>query len=385
VPPLDDIAVALERLETHIKAEKYSGYDPYDLLMSPLFRLPFLRSNKVVRLGAQQVWRRLPFNVRPILGIRKGYNPVTLGLCLYAYTSLIKVFPHRHGIYEQDMQWCVRELTRLRSSGYSGSSWGYDFDWEGRYAKVPAWMPTVVATAFITNALYRHFTMTGDRASAELCTQAAVFVTTDLRKTERDGMFCYSYSPSDAQMVLNATMKGARILAQASAITRDASIRGEAEAAMRLVVASQRSDGAWPYSVNDARTWVDNHHTGYILDCLDEVSALTGATWTREAIDRGVRYYCDHLFTPAGIPKYYDTSLFPIDTTAAAQSIMTLTRFRLMDRALQTARWTIATMQDRRGYFYYQKRGACINRTDYMRWSDAWMLMALAYFAENHG
>jgi len=370
-------------LENHVMAEHYAGYDPYDLLTSPLFRVPILRTNKVLRLGAQQLWRRLPFNLRPLLGIRKGYNPVTLGLCLHAYTSLARIAPDRRSMYEKEMAWCVEELIRLRSKGYAGSSWGYDFDWEGRYARVPAWMPTVVATAFVTNALYRHHATTGSAASADLCNGAALFVRTNLRKTYRDGMPCFSYSPNDGQMVLNATMKGARILAQAFALTHDASLREEAEGAMRLVVASQRADGAWPYSVNDARTWVDNHHTGYVLDCIDEVSMLTGATWARDALDRGLRYYCEHFFTAEGAPKYYDTSLFPIDTTAAAQSILTLTRFGMIDRAVQTARWTVAALQDPGGYFYYQKRGSFVNRMDYMRWSDAWMLAALAYLLEH--
>jgi hypothetical protein len=35
-------------------------------------------------------------------------------------------------------------------------------------------------------------------------------------------------------------------------------------------------------------------------------------------------------------------------------------------------------MQDSRGHFYFQKRRLFTNRIAYMRWSQAWMLKALA-------
>ena len=38
----------------------------------------------------------------------------------------------------------------------------------------------------------------------------------------------------------------------------------------------QQDSGAWPYSIGDARTWADNFHTGYILECLLEYQRLSG-------------------------------------------------------------------------------------------------------------
>ena len=37
---------------------------------------------------------------------------------------------------------------------------------------------------------------------------------------------------------------------------------------------------------------------------------------------------------------------------------------------------------DRRGFFYYQKRRLYTARTPYMRWSQAWMMYALARLLE---
>jgi hypothetical protein len=39
--------------------------------------------------------------------------------------------------------------------------------------------------------------------------------------------------------------------------------------------------------------------------------------------------------------------------------------------------WAIDNMQDKEGYFYYQKKRWYKNKIDYMRWSQAWMFYAL--------
>ena len=89
------IAAATQILQQYIEAENYSGYDPYDALKSPLFKLPFLKSNKWIRFATQQLVKRSPINLRPLLFVPKGVNPVTLGLCIQAYCNLIKVYPEK--------------------------------------------------------------------------------------------------------------------------------------------------------------------------------------------------------------------------------------------------------------------------------------------------
>src|SRR6476619_7566287 len=80
----DVVAMSLNRLEAHLVAERFRGYDPYDALMSPLFRLPVFRSSRVIRIAGEQALKRSPINLRPLLRIPKGYNPVTLALVLEA-------------------------------------------------------------------------------------------------------------------------------------------------------------------------------------------------------------------------------------------------------------------------------------------------------------
>ena len=374
---MPDLQTTLDATEQHLRANGYRGYDPYDGLESPLFRLPGLRRTKLLRWGFQQVLKRIPFQTRPLFGIRPGYNPVTLALVLQALTYRDQAA----GDAATRRETCVHlvsELERLQTRGYSGACWGYDFDWEARYARIPAWHPTVVATGFVTNALFaawRHF---GLSAARDLVLAAVPFVREDLQRTHEGDTFCWSYSPTDRQSVLNATMKGARLLAQAVVAGGDPTWFEEAHATIGYVVARQRADGSWPYSVGDTRSWADHFHTCYNIDCLDEYQRLSGDQSFSESLQRGVDYYRQHFFAPGGVPKYYDQQLYPIDATCCGQALLTLLRFGDLDQARETADWILDHMVLPKGRFKYQIHRRYENRLEYVRWSTGWLFAGLS-------
>ena len=102
----------------------------------------------------------------------------------------------------------------MRSSGYSGDCWGYEFDWEPHYASrsLPAGLPNVVATEIVSNALFEAYRAAGLETARDSCISSAEFVMHDLERTPGpNGSFCWGYFPGDRQEVLNATMKAARL------------------------------------------------------------------------------------------------------------------------------------------------------------------------------
>ena len=361
-----------------MRREEYRGYDPYDGLSSPVFSLPLLSSSKIIRLAAQQAVKRLPFNVRPLLGIKKGYNPVTLGLALQSVAYLLKLQPDGKELYLKSGEYLLGEIEHSSSKGYSGHCWGYDFDWQARYASIPAFCPTIVATGIVTNGLFEYYRRTQNSRAIGMCKSAAKFVLNDLYRTIEGDTFCFSYSPGDKQ-VYNATMKGARLLAQVYSVTGEKNFCEEAEKTVRFVVNNQRADGSWTYSQGDSRTWVDNFHTGYVLDCLDEFMKMTGRLEYKSHLEKGVAFYVNNFFVDNKVPKYYSNSLYPIDLTAGAQSILTLARFGHLEMAISVAVYLIEEMQDVDGFFYYRKGRFFKNKISYMRWSNAWMYAALSY------
>lgn len=377
---MDNINVgeSLNRLLFYIETNNYKGYDPYDALKSPFFKLPVLKSNKLIRFGAQQLVKRFPFNIRPLLLIPKGYNPVTLGLSIQAYAYLYEVEPDNRKVHLKKIEFLIKELVKLIPKGFSGACWGYDFDWEARHAKIPAYQPTVVATGIITNALFVAYQITGIREAANLVTSAAKFVVNDLNRTYDNNTFCFSYSPFDEQQVFNASMKGARVLAQAFALEKNTDYKELAKQAVSFVISYQRNDGSWGYSLANSGGWTDNYHTGYVLDCLDEYQKLCDDKSFDKNLKKAYEFYTNHFITEQGVPKFYHNKKYPVDCTAAAQTILTTVRFGDVNVASKVAEYMIKTMQKPDGSFMFRKFKYYTVKTSFMRWSNAWMFAALA-------
>jgi hypothetical protein len=378
------IAQNIKDLQKYICNENYRGYDPYDILTSKIFDWPILK-RRIIRFGAQQVSRRIPFSLRLPLRIEKGYNPVTLGLCIQAYTYLSIIYPNDN-FYDKEISRLIDELILFKSRNYSGTCWGYDFDWEARYDRIPANTPTIVATGIITNALFENYKLKGNQKALDSILDSEEFLLNDLNRTEFESGFCFSYSTLDNQVVLNATMKGARLLSQIYSITKDHNLLSLAKATINFVVSKQNSKGAWTYAHGDARNWVDNYHTGYILDCLDEYIKLSDDHDFDSNLEMGISYYQENFFENNGTPKFYDRSIYPVDSTAAAQSIISLSRFGFIDEAKRTVIWMLNNMLSNKGYFYYRKHKYYTQRISFMRWSNAWMFCALCkiYYTINN-
>lgn len=392
-----DLHRSTELLQLYIEQNNYCGYDPYDALKSPVFKLPVLKSNKKVRFLLQQLVKRFPLNLRPLLGVPKGYNPVTLGLCIQGYANLLSVYPGKEKELNEKINYLIDELQKLRSkklvnsSGpylsfeegraevYSGACWGYDFPWEARYASIPAYQPTVVATGIISNALYIAYKTTGNKRLLEMCSSACNFILNDLKKTfdAHDGSFCFSYSPFDRQVVFNASMKAVRLLAQVYAQTKNETLKTVSRKAVEYVMKRQNPHGSWPYSTSKVGGWVDNYHTGYILDCLHEYILCTGDNTYMPNLEKGFDFYFGNFFHNNTIPKFYDKELYPVDCTSAAQSLLTLCRFGKIKTAQNIASYMTQNMQDQKGYFYFRKFKNHTEKIPFMRWSNAWMFAAL--------
>lgn len=373
-----EIKKKLACLESYIISEAYKGYDPFDGLMAPIFKLPLLKNNKIIRFVFQQVFKRIPINIRPLFGIKKGLNPVTLGLTIQAYTFLIQINKEKEKFYHDQIDFCLKKLLEIKSKNYSGACWGYDFDWEARYTKIPAYTPTIVATGIITNSLFEFYKHSNNIIAKELIISAAQFAISDLNRTYEKDLFCFSYSPNDKQIVFNASIKGARLLTQAYTLTNDTKYIDEAERIVKFIINNQNENGSWPYSKGDARSWVDNFHTAYILDALDDFINLSGKKEYRENLRKGIGYYLHNLFTREGYPKYYNNSFYPIDSTEVAQSILTLSNFNYLDKASLVVDFAIKNLYSNKGYFYYQKYKRITNKNSYMRWSNAWMFVAFS-------
>jgi len=389
------ITTALHRLLAYAESEDYAGYDPYDTLNSPL---PFHWLGKWGPVLAIQFQKRNPLNIRPLLGVRKGRNPKGVGLFLRAYSLL-----HQQSGDQEYLRKAEKLFTWLRehpSKGYSSYCWGYNFPWASPVKHLGAYEPSVVATGFVVKGLHEYYRTSGDEQVIEVMEGAVDFVVNHLPRHEDETGVCISYTPVMKDACYNASLLGAEILARYLDMTERTtaprydpagagSTRGEdllalIESAVNFVVRRQQSDGRWNYSLDldsgKERMQID-FHQGYVIESIEEIMRLTGIRkpeW-EEAVRKGLEFYRKEQFFDSGRSKWRLPKEWPVEIHNQAQGIVTFSMFdEYRDFAKVIAEYTIREMQDRRGYFYYQKFPWYTNRISYMRWSNAWMAVALA-------
>jgi hypothetical protein len=181
----------------------------------------------------------------------------------------------------------------------------------------------------------------------------------------------------------NANFMAAAFLARVARLTDERRLLDPALRVARAGAARQRADGSWPYGETPSQRWVDNFHTGYNLCALNAIGRDVETDEFEDVLGRGLAFYRARFFRSDGAPRYFHDRTYPIDIHCVAQSIITLLDLQAREpdnasRAASVFKWAMAHMWDRRGFFYYRVLRLVTVRTSYMRWSQAWMLLALA-------
>ena len=361
-----------------MERENFQGYDPYDALNSPILRaLSF--NKKALRMAFIQSMKRIPINIRPFLGIRKDFNPKGIGLFLWSYAKLYKVTGNSEFLEKIDV--FLDLLETLKSKGYSGNCWGYNFDWQSRAFFLPKFTPTIVNSSFIGHALLDTYQFTNEEKPLEMALPIAKFILRDLNRKEDARGICFSYSPLDKTFVHNANLLGASLLIRLYKFLQKEEVKDTALASLAYSMRYQRADGSWYYAETDYQRWIDSFHTGFnlqsILYFLEEGYGLEN----EEAFKKGVRFYAENFFLDNGSPKYYHDKTYQLDIHSAAQALVFFSRVKGYEGLKRRiARWMLDNMQDKEGFFYYQKNRFFINKISYMRWAQAWTLYALSSF-----
>lgn len=373
---------ALEQLRAYVESQGYAGWDPYDALNSRLVRGLCL-GGKWSRIAATQGMKRCPINLRKLFGVPKGVNPKALGLFLRGYSRLYALNPEAETM--ERMRFLAARLEELKSVGFTGHGWGYNFDWQSRAFFLPKGTPTAVNTAFIGHALVEAWKATREEGFLRLAIPAADFLAGGLRRLKGPRGFCFSYTPIDEYAVHNANLLAASLLSRVGKITSRNEQMDLAREAAAYSMHFQREDGSWYYSEWEEARFIDSFHTGFNLEALRLMLEDGTAEDYREGYDKGVRFYREHFFCGDGTPKYYHDKKYPLDIHAAAQAVAFFSRGGREERELarKVVSWTLKHMRSEKGYFYYQRGRWWVNRIPYMRWAQAWAFRALAEYVSS--
>jgi len=378
---LENAKATALKLLAYCEANVWAGYDPYDALNSRVFTsLPFLNS-RLPRLVLTQALKRSPINIRRLLLIPKTQNPKAIALFLTAFIKLSRL----GALSQEDLVGLMTErLIALRSRDAAYWCWGYSFPWQTRRIVVPRGAPNLVCTSFVANALLDAYEQRQESRCLSMAVSAAEYIMNELYWTEGSTVAGFSYPlPSLRVQIHNANFLAAALLCRVYEHTGEEKFLGPAIRVARYSAAKQHTDGSWYYGEAPTQRWIDNFHTGYNLCALRSIGKNLETTEFEPSVRRGFEFYRAHFFREDGAARYFHDRDYPVDIHCVAQSIITLRALREIDPgnvrlAHAVFRWTMNHMWDDRGFFYYRVLRSCTIRTSYMRWSQAWMLLAIS-------
>ena len=380
-----ELEEAYETLAGWCRARDFAGHDPFDGLNSRLFQATPLQRSRVARLAWTQAFKRAPISLRGPARVPVGRN--SKGTALFALAALSRFRTTRTSETEGEARELLDALLGAQLAGWSGACWGYNFDWQGRAFFAPQGTPTIVPTAFAVRALVEAARVFDDDKYLSAARSACEFILGDLRRSDESAdEVCFSYTPVDETRVFNASLLAGEALASVGGLTKEEALVASAVRAARYVVRRQQASGAWAYGAAGFQGWADNFHTAFVLTSLARIMRESGEAKEEfaESLGRGYEFWRENFFLADGWPKYYHDRQYPADAHAAGAGIVALVelRERMPDAhalAARVTRWTLENLRDpRRGCFYYQRRRFYTVRTPYMRWTQAWMLYALA-------
>jgi hypothetical protein len=386
---MENIARAFAELFAWCRQHNFAGHDPFDALNSKLFQTTPLRHSATARLLWTQTLKRSPVDLRKLALVPAEKN--SKGVALFALAALSNYRRTKTVEAETEARGLLKDLESLTLEGWHGAAWGYNFDWQSRVFFAPRGTPTIVPTAFAARAFVEAARAFGDESYLATARSICEFIVRDLpRSVESSTEICFSYTPHSETRIFNASLLAAETLARVGAYSGTKEFCDLAVKAARYVVKQQRDDGSWAYGADATQSWTDNFHTAYLLSSLHRIIQSCTAAQTDEfrlPLRRGYEFWRKSFFLADGWAKYYHDTLYPVDTHAAATAIASFLDLTELDRnalpkAEQIAAWSISNLRDRRGFFYYQRRRFHTVRTPFMRWTQAWMLYALARLLE---
>lgn len=346
---------------------EWRSHDPWDLLLSPFARrLPQI-SPFAARL-VLQTGRRSGVGLRRVLRVPLHEESKTLADFLQAAVRL-----GRDG-----EAWATEHVAglaaRLRNraiASKTGNGWGNAFPYASRYVAVPADEPNIYTTTAACQALLDDYELSGREESLEAALLGVRFILRELGSFTYEGRSWLRYFLRTDSPIVNVQASAASLLARAGGIQPDDELLDAADGAAQTVVATQREDGSWTYSVDGQGNFVDGFHTGFTLQGLVEYAERRSAgeaVAVDSAVESGFAYFKEHLLTADGRPRGFADAAETRDGQALAQAIQTLVVCE-RDANLATANtiWLLADDQLQHARF------------PALRWNVAPFALATAY------
>lgn len=383
-------------LLSHVKKENYIGIDPSTVRFNP--KVLKLINSKIPIIG--RFWSKLVYKIIFISGHR--LNPIIkpeklvfakgLGLIMAGYSFNYKQTKNKSYI---DL---VDELSEMliKKKLKNCYLWAHDYDYYIGNVEVTTKTPNLITTAFVALGYWYAFNnMQIAKYKTLYCSivedMAQIFPFIELGTNKG----CFMYTPNTACYVHNANLLMAELLTYYLSLKDNGKFEGMRKKAIEYSISDFEGRGYIPYAGEPTpKLTFDNYHTGYVLRSLNVVQEYTRDSFEKQRIlkvlDWGLDFYIKEFIDSRGF--LVRDHLNTIETHSLAEAILMHKIFYF--HFDETSRNRLAKAidaslnllwNDNKGIFnntakpILNSKFYYLDKTDMVRWSQAWMIFALSY------
>jgi len=384
---------SIAKLDQWVSRNGWSGYDPYDVKEKKWVIHLTSKGNRnfafaMIRELVFEFFYSFPVFSRKLLNIKPRIIPKAMALFSKSYLDLY--ISTRDKSYLDKSKYCLEWLIQNQSKTQNGFGWGYPFEWQSRKL-VPKNTPNGIVTTAVGDAFWNWYKFTNDEKYLDYCIEICKFLSSLPKDNISDHELCFSYTPIFINHVHNLNLFVSEFLLKVGKETNNQNWIDLSNKATNYTINNQREDGSFDYygPPDKSTNFSDNYHTAYVIRMLHSIWKITHEEKTKKALDKCFSHYINNFFENSCIPKLLPDRKYRIDIHSCAESINCLSELSSLypeasEIANNVVNWTIDTLQDSTGYFYYGILKSRIlkipfkSKISYIRWGQAWMMKALS-------
>lgn len=359
---------------------EYKGIDPYQLdekAFGIIKKVPFLGYVRKILKPFHSLIPEKTFNNFPHI-----YHPKAIALIISANSHLYKISKD-HNLLTENLK-LLKILDSLRNHNFRYACWGHPFEW-GQNPRYPKDTPFVCVQAPIAHSLIDFYEIYGNKKILEIIESAAGYLLEEADYDNFGGSSSFHNSPLDKTRVHNSNIMAAAFFYRLYKINRNEELNVFADKLINFTLDAQNEDGSWFYGNKkggEKIKTIDNRHTGFVLKALHQIYQINKNEEIKTSLNNGLDFYKKNLFENE-IPKWSLQKTYPVDIHDVAQAIITFTEIGDLEFAGKIVDFAIDKMSNNRDEFYYKyfKNGKT-NKAVFIRWGQAWMMLALASLLE---
>ena len=364
----------------------FKGWDVYDGLNSKLFKAsPFYKSS-FLRWVFIQVFKVSPLNFRKLARVPKTHNPKGLALFILGIVKLYELEITEKDELKKYLDRILIILLGLKSKNIN--AWGYNFDWQARGGLFfPAFTPNVVVSYYVYCAYEAVSKLRDYKPPYEISDYIfPIDLIKKLKKTKIGKyQILFSYSPLRGnETVYNASLFASYILSRNVYNSKSITTEFSENILIKSINAIQKNineDGSFKYGEKKFQSWVDNHHTLYIIEALIKLRKINPKLINEDVIKKSVSYYHKFFMQNEIFPLFSKPKKSIVDFHALGQLLRMSefsNYFSLTEIEIIYSRFK---KYIRKNIFYpYRINSYYKNNLIYIRWTQAFMFYGLTYF-----